>query len=239
MLNFTWWVNRKDVDGRNLFQGGFLGLDNIGVFDRSKPLPFGGWLDQADGTAWMAMYCLNLLRIALELAAEHDHVYEDIASKFFEHFLEIAEALENVGGDGSGVGLWNEEDQFYYDAIRLPSGDPRPVKVRSTVGLIPLFAVETIEPETLAKLPDFAGRMEWFLKNRPAGRGACLALGSAGTRPAAAPVAVARPSDEATPQASARRDGVPLRFRRPLAVALLSRSSVRHAMRRFGVVGRL
>jgi hypothetical protein len=167
MLNFTWWVNRKDVDGRNLFQGGFLGLDNIGVFDRSKPLPFGGWLDQADGTAWMAMYCLNLLRIALELAAEHDHVYEDIASKFFEHFLEIAEALENVGGDGNGVGLWNEEDQFYYDAIRLPNGAPHPIKVRSIVGLIPLFAVETIEPETLAKLPGFGGRLEWFLKHRP------------------------------------------------------------------------
>ena len=170
MLNFTWWVNRKDVDGRNLFQGGFLGLDNVGVFDRSKPLPFGGWIDQADGTSWMAMYCLNLLRIALELA-QHNRVYEDIASKFFEHFLEIAEALSNVGGNGGGIGLWNEEDQFYYDAIRLPTGDPHPVKVRSTVGLIPLFAVETIEPETLDKLPDFAKRLKWYLKNRPAAAG--------------------------------------------------------------------
>jgi hypothetical protein len=160
-------VNRKDVDGRNLFQGGFLGLDNVGVFDRSKPLPFGGWIDQADGTSWMAMYCLNLLRIALELA-QHNRVYEDIATKFFEHFLEIAEALANVGGDGGGVGLWNEEDQFYYDAIRLPSGEPQPVRIHSTVGLIPLFAVETIEPETLDNLPDFAKRLKWYLKNRPA-----------------------------------------------------------------------
>ncbi len=167
MLNFTWWVNRKDVDGRNLFQGGFLGLDNIGVFDRSRPLPDGGAIDQADGTAWMGMYCLNMLRIALELA-EHNRVYEDIASKFFEHFLEIAEALTNVGGDGGGVGLWNEQDQFYYDAVRQPNGAAQPVRVRSTVGLIPLFAVETIEPETLAKLPDFAMRLKWYLKNRPA-----------------------------------------------------------------------
>ncbi len=166
MLNFTWWVNREDVDGRNLFQGGFLGLDNVGVFDRSKPLPQGGQIDQADATAWMAMYCLNLLRIALELA-EHNRVYEDIATKFFEHFLEIAEALNNLGGDGGGIGLWDEEDQFFYDVIRQPSGEPHPVKVRSTVGLIPLFAVETIEPETLEKLPDFAKRMKWFLKNRP------------------------------------------------------------------------
>ena len=166
MLNFTWWVNRKDVDGRNLFQGGFLGLDNVGVFDRSKPLPLGGTIEQADGTSWMAMYCLNLLRIALELA-QHNPVYEDIASKFFEHFLEIAEALTNVGGNGDGIGLWNEEDQFYYDAIQPPGGVPMPVKVRSIVGLIPLFAVETIEPEQIAKLPEFAKRMKWFLDNRP------------------------------------------------------------------------
>jgi hypothetical protein len=167
MINFTWWVNRKDVDGRNLFQGGFLGLDNVGVFDRSRPLPEGGTIDQADGTAWMGMYCLNMLRIALELA-QHNRVYEDIASKFFEHFLEIAEALTNVGGNGDGVGLWNEEDQFYYDAVRQPNGAPRPVRVRSIVGLIPLFAVETIEPETLDRLPDFAKRLRWYMKNRPA-----------------------------------------------------------------------
>ena len=112
MLNFTWWVNRKDPNGRNIFQGGFLGLDNIGVFDRSKPLPGGGFINQADGTSWMAMYCLNLMRIALELAI-HNHVYEDIATKFFEHFLTIAEAMTNMGGDDKGIGLWDDEDQFY------------------------------------------------------------------------------------------------------------------------------
>ena len=139
MLNFTWWVNRKDVEGRNIFQGGFLGLDNIGIFDRSSPLPTGGYINQSDGTAWMAMYTLNLLRIALELALE-DRVYEDIATKFFEHFLYIAGAMDNIGGDG--VGLWDEQDQFFYDVLRLPTGESLPLRVRSMVGLIPLFAVE-------------------------------------------------------------------------------------------------
>ena len=147
MLNFTWWVNRKDAQGRNIFQGGFLGLDNIGVFDRSAPLPTGGFINQADGTSWMAMYCLNLMRIALELAL-HNHVYEDIATKFFEHFLHIAEAMTNIGGDEHGVGLWDEEDEFYYDELNLPDGRMIKLKVRSMVGLIPLFAVETLEPET-------------------------------------------------------------------------------------------
>jgi hypothetical protein len=164
MLNFTWWVNRKDAGDRNIFQGGFLGLDNIGVFDRSSPLPTGGWINQADGTSWMAMYCLNLMRIALELA-QHNHVYEDIASKFFEHFLHIAEAMTNVGG--CGYGLWDEEDQFYYDELQLPDGRMIPLRLKSLVGLIPLFAVETIEPETLEKLPDFNRRLTWLLKNRP------------------------------------------------------------------------
>ncbi len=164
MLNFTWWVNRKDEQGRNIFQGGFLGLDNIGVFDRSAPLPSGGFLNQADGTAWMAMYCLNLLRIALELA-QHNHVYEDIATKFFEHFLGIAAAI-NGGGD-EALGLWDEQDEFYYDHLCPPDGRNIPLKVRSMVGLIPLFAVETLEPALLAKVPDFAGRMEWYLKARP------------------------------------------------------------------------
>lgn len=163
LLNFTWWVNRKDEDGRNIFQGGFLGLDNIGVFDRSKPLK-GTQIDQADATSWMAMYSLNMLRIALELALENP-VYEDIATKFFEHFLSIAKAMNDIGGQG--VGLWDEEDGFYYDVLHLSSGQTIPMKVRSLVGLTPLFAVETIEPETLAKLPNFAKRMEWTLKNRP------------------------------------------------------------------------
>ncbi len=166
MLNFTWWVNRKDIGDRNLFQGGFLGLDNIGVFDRSQPLPGGGRIDEADGTSWMAMYALSLMRIALELA-EQDRVYEDMATKFFEHFLAIAGAMTNVGGDDDGIGLWDEDDGFYYDALLEPDGTMHRLKIRSIVGLIPLFAVETIEPETLAKLPDFGARMEWYLRNRP------------------------------------------------------------------------
>jgi hypothetical protein len=164
MLNFTWWVNRKDVGGRNIFQGGFLGLDNIGVFDRSKPLPMGGAICQSDGTSWMAMYSLNLMRIALELA-RHDHVYEDVATKFFEHFLYIAEAMTNLGGQG--ISLWDDEDGFFYDVLSLPDGRTVPLKIRSMVGLIPLFAVETIEPHLLGKLPDFATRLEWFLNYRP------------------------------------------------------------------------
>ncbi|HEX3530496.1 MAG TPA: glucosidase [Thermoanaerobaculia bacterium] len=164
MLNFTWWVNRKDIGGRNIFQGGFLGLDNIGVFDRSRPLPTGGSICQSDGTSWMAMYSLNLMRIALELA-RHNHVYEDVATKFFENFLYIAEAMTNFGNQG--IQLWDEEDGFYYDVLSLPDGKSIPLKIRSMVGLIPLFAVETIEPSLLRKLPDFATRLEWFLNYRP------------------------------------------------------------------------
>ena len=163
MLNFTWWVNRKDAEGRNIFQGGFLGLDNIGVFDRSRPLPMGGTINQADGTAWMAMYSLNLMRIALELA-QHNDVYEDIASKFFEHFLHIAEAMTKMGGAG---GLWDEEDKFYYDALTLPGREPIPLRIRSMVGLIPLFAVEVLVPSVLERLPGFSGRLKWFLEYRP------------------------------------------------------------------------
>jgi hypothetical protein len=164
LINFTWWVNKKDAHGRNLFQGGFLGLDNIGCFNRDEPLPDGGYLSQSDGTSWMAMYALNLLRIALELA-QHDHAYEDMATKFFEHFLYIARAMTDMGG--KGVGLWDEEDCFYYDVLNLPDGETIPLKVRSMVGLMPLFAVETLEPELLANVPKFTQRMEWFLKYRP------------------------------------------------------------------------
>jgi hypothetical protein len=166
MLNFTWWVNRKDAEGRNIFQGGFLGMDNIGVFDRSRPLPTGGFLNQADGTSWMAMYCLNLLRIAIELAL-HNPVYEDMATKFFEHFLEIARAMTNIGGHDTGIGLWDEEDQFYYDQLNLPDGRMVPLRIRSMVGLVPLFAVETLEPEVSKRLPGFGKRMDWFLRSRP------------------------------------------------------------------------
>jgi len=164
LLNFTWWVNRKDADGMNIFQGGFLGLDNIGVFDRSAPLPTGGHIAQSDGTSWMAMYALNLLAIAMELAKE-DPSYEDVASKFWEHFLYIANAMNNRGDDE--IRLWDEQDGFFYDVLHLPQGKPFPMKVRSMVGLIPLFAVETLEPELLDRLPDFKRRMEWFIQNRP------------------------------------------------------------------------
>ncbi len=164
LLNFTWWVNRKDADGHNVFQGGFLGLDNIGAFDRSKPLPVPGHLGQADGTAWMGMYSLNMLAIALELARE-DPVYEDVATKFFEHFLYIAGALNGL--DVESIPLWDADDEFFYDTLHLDSGGFIPLKVRSVVGLIPMLAVETLEPAVLDALPEFRRRMGWFLRNRP------------------------------------------------------------------------
>src|SRR5262249_48589928 len=164
LLNFTWWVNRKDAEGLNIFEGGFLGLDNIGVFDRSAPLPTGGYIEQSDGTSWMAMYCLNMLAIALELARQ-DPAYEDVASKFFEHFVYIAHATHDRGGEG--VNLWDEEDGFFYDVLHLPDGRLQTLKVRSLVGLIPLFAVETIEPDIANRLRGFARRMQWFIDNRP------------------------------------------------------------------------
>jgi hypothetical protein len=180
-LNFTWWVNRKDAEGRNVFQGGFLGLDNIGVFDRSAPLPTGGHLEQADGTGWMAMYSLNLLAIALELAKE-DPAYEDVASKFWEHFLHIARAINHLGNDG--IGMWDETDGFFYDVLHMPDDGHVPLKIRSMVGLIPLFAVETLEPDVVDKLPGFKRRMEWFIRNRPdlTQHVACMAKAGAGER---------------------------------------------------------
>ncbi|MEM9487977.1 MAG: glucosidase [Myxococcota bacterium] len=167
MLNFTWWVNRKDREDRNVFQGGFLGLDNIGVFDRSRPLPTGGYINQSDGTSWMAMYCLNMMRIAIELALSNP-VYEDLAIKFFEHFLHIARAMTDIASEG--LGLWDSEDQFYYDVLTIDHSDSHqhlPLRLRSLVGLIPLFAVETIEPETLRRLPRLGARMDWILDNQP------------------------------------------------------------------------
>ncbi|CAN5582032.1 glucosidase [soil metagenome] len=163
MLNFTWWVNRKDAEGRNIFQGGFLGLDNIGVFDRSAPLPTGGFISQCDGTSWMAMYSLNLMRIALELAANNP-VYQDVATKFFEHFLHIAAAMSNIGGDGTD--LWDSTDEFFYDVLCI-GHERRPLKVRSMVGLIPLFAVEVLDHNLLERVPEFRARLEWFLNYRP------------------------------------------------------------------------
>ena len=164
LLSFTWWVNRKDSEGKNIFQGGFLGLDNIGVFDRSAPLPGGGHLEQSDGTSWMGMCCLNLMRMALELARQNP-VYENIATKFFEHFLAIAGAMNNIGGQG--IGLWDETDEFYYDVLHMPDGRYLPLRVRSLVGLMPLLAVETIEPELLDAMPGFKERLEWYLEHRP------------------------------------------------------------------------
>ncbi len=157
-MNFTWWVNRKDEHGRNIFQGGFLGLDNIAIFDRSAPLPTGGTLSQSDGTAWMAMYALSMLRLSIELALQ-DPVYEDVATKFFEHFLLIA------GADGNA--LWDEQDSFFYDTLSLPDGRRIPLRARSMVGLIPLFAVIVLRQDEIARLPAFAGRMRWFLHHRP------------------------------------------------------------------------
>ncbi len=163
LLNFTWWVNQKDTEGNNIFGGGFLGLDNIGVFDRSSTLPTGGRLEQADGTGWMAMYTLNMLRIACEISLEKP-VYQDMASKFFEHFLQIAGAMN---APKNKLSLWDEEDQFYYDCLHAQDGTAKLLKVRSLVGLIPLFAVEVLEPEMLEKLPIFKRRVEWVLNNRP------------------------------------------------------------------------
>jgi hypothetical protein len=161
LLNFTWWVNRKDAEGNNLFEGGFLGLDNIGPFDRSA-LPVSGRLEQSDGTAWMAMYCQNLLELGLFLT-EHDQTYDDLATKFYEHFALIASALNEKG-------LWDEEDGFYYDVLHLGNGVAVPLRARSMVGLLPLAAVTTLGPATMARLPEFMRRIEWFTDNRPEGR---------------------------------------------------------------------
>jgi len=164
LIAFTWWVNRKDSEDKNIFQGGFLGLDNIGVFDRNACFPDGTHLEQSDGTSWMGMLSLNLMRIAIELAMEN-HVYENIATKFFEHFLGIAAAMNNLGG--KGIGLWDEEDAFYYDILHTPGGRYLPLKVRSVVGLMPLLAVETIQWQLIDGLPGFKARLEWYLQHRP------------------------------------------------------------------------
>jgi len=164
LVNFTWWVNRKDEDDRNVFQGGFLGLDNISVFDRSAQLPTGGHIDQSDGTAWMGFYSLTMMQIALELAIDNP-IYQDIATKFFEHFLRIAYAMADAGGQGHS--LWNEEDQFFYDALHLPNSAIAPLRVRSLVGLLPLIAVAVLEPECMEQMPAFARRVQWFVHNRP------------------------------------------------------------------------
>jgi hypothetical protein len=165
LLNFTWWVNKKDMNGNNIFQGGFLGMDNIGVFDRSSTqLPTGGYIEQSDGTSWMAMFTLNMLRMSLELAKENP-TYQSLATKFFEHFLYIAGAMANV--DKEGINLWDEEDEFFYDVLHLPNHERIKLKVRSMVGLIPLFAVEVLNEEIFQQMPEFTARLDWFLQNRP------------------------------------------------------------------------
>jgi len=164
MLNFTWWVNRKDIEGQNVFQGGFLGLDNIGVFDRSSMLPSGGHIEQSDGTSWMAMYSLDLLAIAMELAAG-DSTYQDVASKFWEHFVYIARAMNDMGDDG--ISLWDEEHGFFFDVFQTSGGERFPMRVRSMVGLIPLYAVQTLEPDLLDRMPAFKRRLDWFVEHRP------------------------------------------------------------------------
>jgi hypothetical protein len=177
LMNFTWWVNREDPEGRNVFMGGFLGLDNVGVFDRGAPLPTGGHIVQSDATSWMAVYALDMMAIALELA-QHNPSYEDIASKFFEHFLYIAYAMNEAGGPESG--LWNEDDGFYYDQLVLPTGERFPMRVRSIVGLLPLMAVETLQPELLDRLPNVKRRLQWFIDNRPELSASVASMQSAG-----------------------------------------------------------
>ncbi|RAK70256.1 MGH1-like glycoside hydrolase domain-containing protein [Hymenobacter edaphi] len=166
LLNFTWWVNRKDVENRNVFEGGFLGLDNIGVFDRSADMAPGTVMEQADGTAWMAMYALDMMRMALELTKTNP-IYQDMASKFFEHFLYIADAMAGQNGPGSCLDLWEDEDGFYYDVLSTPERGRQPLKVRSLVGLVPLFAVEVLDEDLMREMPKFVARMSWFLENRP------------------------------------------------------------------------
>jgi hypothetical protein len=163
LMNFTWWVNRKDRSGRNVFEGGFLGLDNIGVFDRSAPLPTGGYLEQADGTAWMALFCQNMLEIAGELAMT-DADYGEMTIKFCEHFLWITSAMGHMGGQ---TGMWDEEDGFFYDVLRLPDGQAQRLKVRSMVGLLPLCAATVFDGELLAKRPELGERLHWFIEARP------------------------------------------------------------------------
>ena len=165
MLNFTWWVNREDHDGRNIFQGGFLGLDNIGLFDLRTPLPDGGRLDQSDGTAWVSAFALSMMRIALELSSQNS-VFSDLALKYFEHFIYIAEAIHVTGG-AAETGLWDDQDRFYYDVLRIPGEAPQVLRIRSIVGLVPLFAVEVIHQDILSSLPKFVERMDWFETHRP------------------------------------------------------------------------
>ena len=215
LLNFTWWVNRKDEDGNNVFQGGFLGMDNISVFDRSAVLPTGGHIDQSDGTAWMGAYCLTLLKISLELA-RRNRVYQHTATKLFEHFLRISHAMTEGGHHGHS--LWDHADGFFYDTLHLPDGRTQTLKVRSLVGLLPLFAVETIEPDMIDDLEVFDRRLHWFVHNRPAPGRQHGQRGRARRGPAAAAVAPDPRAPAAGAEGHAQRTGVPLRVRHPLGL---------------------
>ena len=224
MLNFSWWVNRKDRFGKNVFEGGFLGLDNIGVFDRSAPLPGGGHLEQADGTAWMALFCQNMLEMAVELAG-HDPAYDDMAAKFVDHFLWIARAINHLGPDG----LWDEEDGFYYDVLQYPDGRATRLKVRSMVGLLPLCATTIVEPEQRVKLPQTLATWEERLRRmpelldsiHPAGRGH-RGIGDRGLFALVRPERLRRISNQ-----DARSRGVPQPARHSGAVSLSCHPPVR------------
>ena len=224
LLNFTWWVNRKDRTGRNVFEGGFLGLDNIGVFDRNAPLPTGGYLEQADGTAWMALFCQNMLEIAVELAMT-DPDYGEMALKFVEHFLWIASSMAHLGED---TGMWDEEDGFFYDVLRLPDGRAQRLKVRSMVGLLPLCAATTFEGEVMAKYPELGERFAWFLDSRPEVYATIHDPRQAGRGGAPARRHPRRDQAPPGPGEDAGRGRVPRPLRPPLPVALPRRPSLRH-----------
>ena len=226
LLNFTWWVNRKDRSGRNVFEGGFLGLDNIGVFDRSAPLPTGGYLEQADGTAWMALFCQNMLEIAVELA-KTDADYADMAVKFVEHFLWIASSMAHMGGD---TGMWDEEDGFFYDVLRLPNGQAQRLKVRSMVGLLPLCAASTFDGKILKKYPEMTERLQRFLE--VAARNCRVDPQPGKDRRRRPPSRLDPRRNQAPPRAGqdARRKRIPQRIRHPLVIAFPCRTSVTSSM---------
>ena len=238
MLNFNWWVNRKDPQGRNVFAGGFLGLDNIGVFDRSAQLPTGGSLEQADGTAWMAFFCQNMLEMALILA-EKDPIYEEIAFKFLENFIWIAYAMDKIGEHGDD--MWDEEDGFYYDVLRLPDGQAFRLKVRSMVGLLPLCASTVFEQDMVTTHPKLLELIALFTQAPPAGGRARGADDGGVHRLRRTPAAVAALEGEARahPRVRARRAGVPRAARHPVALAPPRRAPVRLPHRRAGVSRRL
>ena len=223
MLSFSFWVNRKDASGRDMFGGGFLGMDNIGCFDRDKTLPNGALLEQSDGTSWMALFCITMLSIAVELA-RHEPFYQNMAIKYFEHFLYIAHAMTNM--DGEGIDLWDAEDEFFYDVIHLTNGQNIPLKLHSMVGLVPLFAVLAAPSPKSDKLPSFAEQAKWFLQHRPDLLQNVAPVGTPGQRQLATAGDLVAGSPGGRAAADARLRRVPLRLRRAALVALPPRASV-------------